>query len=152
MKFLKNLTFIFLPGLIFAQVLETKSLLTEEIRIRDPYIYADTATHRYYMYAQMNNRLDGLGDDKKPKGVEVYVSSDLKEWQQPRLSHGRSTPLPERRDLLLGKICVSIRPNRDQSKTRSGLWYVARHMDVVRKGDLPRSTQRRDGHHGKTKS
>jgi hypothetical protein len=25
MKFLKNLTFIFLPGLIFAQVLETKS-------------------------------------------------------------------------------------------------------------------------------
>ena len=35
MKFSKNLTFIFLPGLIFAQVLETKSLLTEEIRIRD---------------------------------------------------------------------------------------------------------------------
>ena len=36
------------------------------------------------MYAQMDNRLDGLGDDKKPKGVEVYVSSDLKEWQQPQ--------------------------------------------------------------------
>ena len=35
MKFSKNLTFIFLPGLIFAQVLETKSLLTEEIRILD---------------------------------------------------------------------------------------------------------------------
>ena len=35
MKFSKNLTFIFLPGLIFAQVFETKSLLTEEIRIRD---------------------------------------------------------------------------------------------------------------------
>ncbi len=84
MKFLKKLSFVFLPGLIFAQVLETKSLLTEEIRIRDPYIYADTATHRYYMYAQMDNRLDGLGDDKKPKGVEVYVSSDLKEWQQPQ--------------------------------------------------------------------
>ena len=35
MKFSKNLIFIFLPGLIFAQVLETKSLLTEEIRILD---------------------------------------------------------------------------------------------------------------------
>lgn len=84
MKIIINTFFIFLPVLIFAQGKEQKSLLTQEIRIRDPYIYTDTVTHRYYMYAQMDNRLGGLGDEKKPKGVEVYISSDLKEWQPPQ--------------------------------------------------------------------
>ena len=84
MKIIINTFFISLPALIFAQGKEQKSLLTQEIRIRDPYIYTDTVTHRYYMYAQMDNRLGGLGDEKKPKGVEVYISSDLKEWQPPQ--------------------------------------------------------------------
>ena len=59
MKIIINTFFIFLPVLIFAQGKEQKSLLTQEIRIRDPYIYTDTVTHRYYMYAQMDNRLGG---------------------------------------------------------------------------------------------
>lgn len=84
MKILTSLSIIFLPYLIFSQVIENKLLLTEEIIIRDPYIFADSVTQNYYMYAQMDNRLGGLGDDKKPKGVEVYVSSDLKQWKQPQ--------------------------------------------------------------------
>ena len=84
MKILTSLSFIFIPYLFFSQVIENKLLLTEEIRIRDPYIFADSVTQNYYMYAQMDNRLSGLGDNKKPKGVEVYISSDLKQWKQPQ--------------------------------------------------------------------
>jgi GH43 family beta-xylosidase len=83
MKILNALFFFLSPFIIFSQGLENKLLTTEEIRIRDPYIFADPETQQYYMYAQMDNRLDGLGDDNKPKGVEVYVSSDLKQWKQP---------------------------------------------------------------------
>lgn len=84
MKILTSLSSVFLPYLIFAQALDNKLLLTEEIRIRDPYIFADSAAKNYYMYAQMDNRLGGRGDTNKPKGVEVYVSSDLKQWKQPQ--------------------------------------------------------------------
>lgn len=82
-KVLTILSLIFLPISLFSQVLEDKLLLTEEIRIRDPYIYADAETQQYYMYAQIDNRLAGRGGKNRPKGVEVYVSSDLKKWKQP---------------------------------------------------------------------
>ena len=36
------------------------------------------------MYAQMDNRLSGEGGPNRPKGVEVYVSSDLKNWEVPK--------------------------------------------------------------------
>jgi hypothetical protein len=84
MKILTSLSFIFLPYLISAQVLDSKLFLADDIRIRDPYIFADSVEKKYYMYAQMDNRLGGQGDNKKPKGVEVYVSSDLKQWKQPQ--------------------------------------------------------------------
>lgn len=84
MKILITIIFTILPNLLFSQALESKLLSTEEIRIRDPYIYADSTTESYYMYAQMDNRLDGQGGDKRPKGVEVYVSSDLKNWEHPQ--------------------------------------------------------------------
>lgn len=83
-KILTVLSLIFLPFSLFAQVLEDKLLSTEEIRIRDPYIYADEETQHYYMYAQIDNRLAGRGGENRPKGVEVYVSSDLKQWEQPK--------------------------------------------------------------------
>ncbi len=84
MNILTTISLIFLPYLIIAQDLQNKLLLTEEIRIRDPYIYADSLTQSYYMYAQMDNRLDGQKENKGLKGVEVYVSSDLKLWKQPQ--------------------------------------------------------------------
>lgn len=45
--------------------------LTEDIPIRDPFIYPDLATHTYYLYTQVN------------KGVAAYTSQDLKEWAGP---------------------------------------------------------------------
>jgi len=51
-----------------------------DIRIRDPFVLADPATETYYMYAQMDNRLNREGDDR---GVEVYKSKDLQSWQGP---------------------------------------------------------------------
>lgn len=52
----------------------------EDIRIRDPFILADTSSGYYYMYAQMANR---LGDNLTTKGVEVYRSRDLEHWEGP---------------------------------------------------------------------
>ncbi|MBI9015909.1 MAG: DUF4962 domain-containing protein [Phycisphaerae bacterium] len=55
-------------------------LKTSDICIRDPFIYADTETETYYMYAQIGNRLGNSNE----KGVEVYRSNDLENWQQPQ--------------------------------------------------------------------
>jgi len=57
-----------------------KSLLKiEDIRIRDPFIYADQDSKTYYMYAQSANRADS-----DLTGVEVYTSKDLINWTAPR--------------------------------------------------------------------
>ena len=79
-----TLLFMLSSCLLFAQEKEGKLLRTEEIRIRDPYIFADSATQQYYMYAQMDNRRWGRKDTAQSKGVEVYVSSDLKHWELPK--------------------------------------------------------------------
>jgi GH43 family beta-xylosidase len=47
-------------------------LKTEDIRIRDPFIYADPQTQTYYMYASM------------PHGVGVYTGRDLEHWNKVR--------------------------------------------------------------------
>lgn len=57
---------------------DSNTLKISEIRIRDPFIYPDSKTKTYYMYAQMSNR---LGENNLQKGVEVYTSKNLKEWQ-----------------------------------------------------------------------
>jgi GH43 family beta-xylosidase len=54
-------------------------LKTENIRVRDPFIYADQKTSKYYLYAQAENR-EGNGI----QGVEVYTSKNLAEWAAPR--------------------------------------------------------------------
>lgn len=82
MKILILFSIILFSGFITAQDLRNNKLLTEEIRIRDPYIFAYTTTQRYYMYAQMHNRL--ASDSTDTKGVEVYVSTDLKQWTKPQ--------------------------------------------------------------------
>jgi len=57
-----------------------KKLVLDDIRIRDPFILADESTQTYYMYAQMGNRLKRK-DSRK--GVEVYISKSLKQWDGP---------------------------------------------------------------------
>ncbi len=77
-----------LPGMILCAVLanvaspadEFHATLTgEDIRIRDPFIFAYRAERVYLMYAQNANRQAGA----RP-GVEVYASRDLVHWTQPR--------------------------------------------------------------------
>jgi beta-xylosidase len=58
---------------------QTATLKTEEIRVRDPFIYADAKTGTYYLYAQTENRADS-----GYQGVETYTSKDLKTWDAPR--------------------------------------------------------------------
>jgi len=58
---------------------QTVTLKMEAIRVRDPFIYADTKTATYYLYAQAENR-----SDSGFKGVEVYASTNLTEWTAPR--------------------------------------------------------------------
>lgn len=78
------LPFILFPYLVFAQNADNKLIPADEIGVRDPYIYADPQTQNYYMYVQMDNRLNRSNEEKKNKGVEVYVSKDLKQWESPR--------------------------------------------------------------------
>jgi len=52
---------------------------TEEIRVRDPFIYGDAETGTYYLYVQAANRA-GSGY----QGVEAYASKDLVHWLPPR--------------------------------------------------------------------
>lgn len=54
-------------------------LTTAEIRIRDPFIYADVPNKTYFMYAQASNR-----SGSHFTGVEVYSSPDLIQWTAPR--------------------------------------------------------------------
>ena len=54
-------------------------LTSRDIRIRDPFIYAEARTKTYYMYAQSGNRLNS-----DYKGVEVYTSRDLVNWTTPQ--------------------------------------------------------------------
>ncbi len=56
----------------------TNRLKTGHIRIRDPFIYADSVNKTYYMYAQSKNRSGSAFT-----GVEVYTSRDLRNWNRP---------------------------------------------------------------------
>ncbi len=60
---------------------QDKVLCINDIHIRDPYILANTADGKYYMYrssSTTNERGMVLG------GVEVFTSTDLKKWQGPK--------------------------------------------------------------------
>lgn len=73
-----------IPFFLAAQESNDSLIPTEEIRIRDPFIYADSSSGLYYMYAQIDNRLSGKGGPDRPKGVEVYISADLQNWESPK--------------------------------------------------------------------
>ena len=77
---MSQLAFAFLMTTFPATVLaQTSALKTENIRVRDPFIYADPKTSTYYLYAQAGNR-EGSGF----QGVEVYTSTNLTEWAPPK--------------------------------------------------------------------
>ena len=84
MKLLILISIILFPSFITAQVSGNETLTTEEINIRDPYIFADTVTQSYYMYAQMHKIIKDADVNKDIRGVEVYVSKDLKNWAFPQ--------------------------------------------------------------------
>lgn len=58
----------------------------DEIRVRDPFIYADTSTQTYYLYAQSGNRMK---NPQPGEGVDVYRSKDLELWSEPTLAFQR---------------------------------------------------------------
>lgn len=67
-------------GACLGQAVPDDGLLSAaDIRIRDPYVYADTGHGVYLLYAQSGNRA-GSGFT----GVEAYCSRDLVHWQPPR--------------------------------------------------------------------
>ncbi len=57
-----------------------KTVKTENLHVRDPFIYADSTTRMYYLYAQMAHSQGAKG---RGKGVEAYTSRDLQRWQGP---------------------------------------------------------------------
>ncbi|MBN2329235.1 MAG: family 43 glycosylhydrolase [Candidatus Omnitrophica bacterium] len=57
-------------------------LPASDIRIRDPFVYADPESKTYLMYAQTENRIGGLGAGV---GVEMYASQDLEHFSEPQV-------------------------------------------------------------------
>ncbi|HNX36228.1 MAG TPA: glycoside hydrolase family 43 protein [Kiritimatiellia bacterium] len=79
---MKNAPRFISAALIFASLCasaQTATLKTEDIRIRDPFIFADAKTATYYLYAQSENR-----KGSRFQGVEVYTSTNLTDWAAPR--------------------------------------------------------------------
>ncbi len=70
------------PALCCAAESGTPAIATADLRVRDPFILADATSQTYYLYRQIGN---GRKDTTvKPRGVEVFTSSDLKSWSGPR--------------------------------------------------------------------
>jgi hypothetical protein len=105
---------LLLTLLIFAPLISQAQLnykILNTIRIRDPYILADSSSKTYYMYASGSNRSEEGG-----LGVEVYMSKDLQIWTGP------SNPLPT--NCRLPKIgCRSM--VHYGSKTERHIWSFA---------------------------
>ncbi len=63
-----------------AQTSDTYPLDIDSIHVRDPYIYAESSTLTYYLYASLDTVIDG----KERGGVVVCRSRDLKHWTLPQ--------------------------------------------------------------------
>lgn len=68
-----------LIGFFMAQA-QQKTLLLDDIYIRDPYILPDAGTKQYYMYRTAKV---STPDGKTVGGVEVLKSKDLAHWEEP---------------------------------------------------------------------
>ncbi len=58
---------------------ESELIKSTEIRVRDPFIFADNKTQTYYLLSSIYNRTTNEG-----QGVEVYTSKDLQNWTSPQ--------------------------------------------------------------------
>jgi beta-xylosidase len=68
-------------GLMHAQVTPQQGLQLPDFRAHDPWILADKATHRYYLYTS-----SGVSSGANHRsGVGVYESEDLKTWSGPHV-------------------------------------------------------------------
>lgn len=72
---------LILESLGIVSELQAQSIKLEDIRVRDPFILVDQKSKTYYLYAQMQNRLNSTPSEV---GVEVYRSKDLKSWEAPK--------------------------------------------------------------------
>ncbi len=75
--------FIFFVLILHASELgaQQKYLSLSDIHIRDPFIVAEKSSGTYYMYAAISNRLHTIDSTQ---GVEVYTSTDLIHWNEPK--------------------------------------------------------------------
>lgn len=71
---------------VWGAISETFPIAIGELRVRDPFVYADAATRTYYLYAQTGNR---RVDPQPGLGIEVYRSRDLTNWSEPTLAFRR---------------------------------------------------------------
>jgi len=64
-------------------IISNHEIAAADLRIRDPFILADTKTKTYYLYRQIAN---GRGDSTEGvRGVEVYESQNLEIWKGPKV-------------------------------------------------------------------
>lgn len=75
------LTLLALLGFVGAAQ-ATPTVTAEDLRVRDPFIFADATTKTYYLYRQFANGRNEV--IVKPGGVEVFTSADLKIWSGPQ--------------------------------------------------------------------
>ena len=79
LRHMRQILFLTLLTFATAVAAEPYPLKTSDIRVRDPFIYADAASGTYTLYAQAENRA-GSGY----QGVEIYTSTNLTAWSKPR--------------------------------------------------------------------
>jgi beta-xylosidase len=65
--------------LLFTSAFAQKFVDVSDIHVRDPFILVNAKDTTYYLYAQMQNRLQMTEE----RGVDVYRSKDLKNWEGP---------------------------------------------------------------------
>lgn len=82
MKLIQTMLILVFTLLNITIVAQTKQLKLTDIHIRDPFILADNATKTYYLYSSIANSFDPIN---KLKGVQVYSSKDLENWNGPVL-------------------------------------------------------------------
>lgn len=73
--------YLFYGCCILSSCVAQKTTTLEDMRIRDPYILADSTSQTYYLYGSTFNR---LMDKDSIKGVEVFTSKDLINWNAPK--------------------------------------------------------------------
>ena len=73
-----------------------------DIQIRDPFIYCDPLSRKYYMYGTTDRDCWG----GPGVGFDVYVSDDLQSWEGPFVEHSDGAVTPDEWECLDGTLFV----------------------------------------------